>query len=93
LDEFLQRGDDPNVYEQTRRLLLGLGLDNDDGHTRITHGENFHLFGGSKDTHELMQEHAVKMNEKLQEREKTLDTVTHEELREIFREIRATRHN
>jgi len=78
------------MNEQVRRLMLGMGLDNDDGHVRITHGENFHLFGGSKGTHELMQEHAVKINEKLHEREKTLDSVTHEELREIVEEV-ATR--
>ena len=75
------------MNEQARRLLLGMGLDNDDGHVRITHGENFHLFGGSKGTHELMQEHAIKINEKLLEREKTLDSVTHEELRKIVEEV------
>ena len=70
-----------------KRILLGLGLDNADGHTRITNGANFHLFGGSKDTHEMMQEHAIKLNEKLKEREKTLDTVTIEEFREIIHEV------
>jgi len=75
------------VSQKTRRLLLGLGLDNDDGHTRITRGENFHLFGGSQETHERMQEHAIKINEKLKERDRTLDTATHEEICEIVREV------
>ena len=73
--------------EKTRKLMLGIGLDNSDGHTRVTHGENFHLFGGSQGTHEMMQEHATKINEKLHEREKTLDTVSHEELREIVEQV------
>ena len=75
------------MHKQGKKTLLGLGLDNNDGHTRVTRGENFHLLGGSRDTHELMQEHAVKINEKLHEREKTLDTVSHVELREIVDDV------
>ena len=30
-----------------KALLLGLGFDNKDGHTRVTLGENFRLIGGS----------------------------------------------
>ena len=71
----------------SNRILLGLGLDNSDGHVRITRGENFHLLGGSHETHEMMQEHAMKINEKLKERSKTLDTVSAKELTEIASEI------
>ena len=63
--------------------LLGLGLDNKDGHTRITMGENFKLVGGSAETHGVMQEKAVKMNEHLKRRGETLDTVSREEFHEI----------
>ena len=63
--------------------VLGLGLDNRDGHTRITSGENFKLIGGSEETHSTMTEKAMKMNEQLKRRGKTLDTVSHEEFREI----------
>jgi hypothetical protein len=66
-----------------KKWLLGLGLDNKDGHTRITTGENFKLVGGSEDTHGAMQEKAVKVNEHLKRRGKTLDTVEHEEFYEI----------
>ena len=34
-----------------KTILLGLGLDSKDGHTRITAGESFHLVGGSEETH------------------------------------------
>ena len=63
--------------------MLGLGLDNKDGHTRITTGDNFKLVGGSEETHGTMQEKAIKMNEQLKSRGKTLDTVDHEEFYEI----------
>lgn len=63
--------------------LLGLGLDNKDGHTRITTGENFKLVGGSEETHDTMQEKAVKLNEQLKRRGKTLDTVSPDEFHEI----------
>jgi len=70
-----------------KALLLGLGLDNQDGHTRITAGENFQLVGGSAETHGTMQEKAVKMSEQLKRRGKTLDTVTREEFHEIADKI------
>lgn len=70
-----------------RKILLGLGLDCEDGHVRITKGENFRLFGGSKETHEMMQEKAVKFNEHLDRRHKSLDEISENEFREISKEI------
>jgi hypothetical protein len=70
-----------------RAWLLGVGFDNEDGHTRITAGENFRLVGGSQETHTVMQEKAVKMTEHLQKRGKTLETVTREEFHEIAQEV------
>jgi hypothetical protein len=67
--------------------LLGVGLDNDDGHKRLTRGDNFVLVGGSRDTHAQMQETAIKVNEKLDKRGKRLEDVSVEELRDIFHEI------
>ncbi len=66
--------------------MLGLGLDYD-GHKRITKGDNFTLVGGSKDTHEQMTEKAIKINEKLKARGKQLETVSHEEFRDIAHEV------
>ena len=66
-----------------KAVLLGLGLDNKDGHARITSGENFKLIGGSEETHGTMQEKAVKLNEHLKRRGKTLDSVSREEFHEI----------
>src|SRR5690606_34554322 len=53
-----------------KALLLGLGLDGKDEHVRITKGDNFRLVGGSKETHECMQEKAIKFNEELKKRGK-----------------------
>lgn len=67
--------------------LLGLGLDNQDGHTRLTRGKNFVLYGGSQDTHAQMQETAVKINEQLDRRGKRLEDVSPLEFSDIFREV------
>ena len=35
-------------------MMLGVGLDNRDGHKRVTRGDNFCLIGGSEETHDRM---------------------------------------
>jgi hypothetical protein len=73
--------------KKAKAHMLGLGLDNDDGHVRVTRGENFHLLGGSQETHEKMQEQAIKINEKLNHRGKRLEDVSHEEFVDIAHEL------
>lgn len=70
-----------------RKVLLGLGFDAKDNHVRITKGKNFKLFGGSEETHEIMQEKAVKFNEQLDKRHKTLDNLDEREFYEIAKDI------
>lgn len=70
-----------------KKLLLGLGLDCSDGHVRVTKGKNFALFGGSKETHETMQEKAIKFNEYLDKRQKTLDSISEKEFCDIAKDI------
>jgi hypothetical protein len=79
--------------EAKKALLLGLGLDNKDGHLRVTQGENFHLVGGSDETHSTMQEKAVKFNEKLRARGRRLEEVSKQEFRDIAHEIGLTDKN
>jgi len=69
-----------------RKLLLGLGLDSD-GEARLTRGDNFFLVGGTEETHEKMQEKAVRFNEDLARRGKTLDQLSTEEFYEIADKI------
>lgn len=68
--------------KKTKAVMLGLGLDSD-GHKRITTGPNFALVGGSKETHEVMTEKAVKISEKLAARGKQLEEVSREEFDDI----------
>jgi hypothetical protein len=75
------------VDRKIKSLLLGLGFDNKDGHCRITRGDNFRLFGGSQDTHSLMQEKAIKFNEQLKRKGKTLDDISPVEFRDIAQQI------
>ncbi len=70
----------------SKAMMIGLGLDNKDGHTRVTKGENFYLAGGSEETHERMTETAIKVNEKLQSKGKKLEEVAPEEFTDILRE-------
>ena len=70
-----------------RKIILGLGFDSKDGHLRITKGDNFRLFGGSEDTHEMMQEKAVKFNEQLDKRHKSLEDISQKEFRDISKAI------
>ena len=67
-------------------MMLGVGLDSD-GHKRITTGENFALVGGTQETHEVMTEKAMKINEKLKARGKQLETVSREEFTDIASEV------
>lgn len=64
--------------------FLGVGLDNEDGHTRLTRGDNFVLYGGSQDTHGRMQETAVKINEQLGQRGKRIEDCSPREFLDIL---------
>jgi len=64
--------------------LLGIGLDNEDGHKRITTGDEFAIIGGSADTHDRMTETLMKTFEELKKRSKQLQQVGPKELAEII---------
>jgi len=72
--------------KKAKALLLGVGLDSD-GHKRVTTGPNFALIGGSAQTHEVMTEKVIKINEKLSKKGKTLEQVGHEEMDDIAAEV------
>jgi hypothetical protein len=66
--------------------FLGVGLDNQDGHQRITRSEHFLLLGGSAETHERMQDTAIRFGEALQKRGKTLAETSAPEALDLLRE-------
>ncbi|HEU6448518.1 MAG TPA: hypothetical protein VFV23_08785 [Verrucomicrobiae bacterium] len=72
--------------KKNKAMMLGVGLDSD-GHKRITTGDNFALVGGSQETHEVMTEKTIKINEKLKARGKQLENVSREEFDDIAHEV------
>lgn len=73
-------------------VMLGLGLDND-GHKRLTTGPNFVLMGGSKETHEVMTEKAIRINEKLAAKGKKLEEITGDEFDDLAQSVGLHRHD
>ena len=72
---------------KSKGFLLGLGFDAQDQHKRITRGKNFYIFGGSKQTHQSMQESCIKINEELNKRHKSLDNISRKEFYDIAHKI------
>jgi len=60
--------------------LLWVGLDNSDDHKRITRSEEFLLVGGSKETHENMQDIAMRFSDSLKKKGKRLPETPVEEV-------------
>ena len=84
-----------NVSKKKRRrkaVMLGLGLDTD-GHKRLTTGPNFLLLGGSEETHEVMTEKVIKINEKLAAKGKQLEQLGGEEFDDIARSVGLNRQD
>ena len=69
-----------------RAMLLGLGLDSEDEQVRVTRGKEFHIVGGSRETHEVMQDKCIRFTEKLQDRGKRMADLHREEFLEIAAE-------
>lgn len=74
----------PNGEKPKVSGLLGIGLDNQDGHKRVTTGEKFAILGGSEETHGRMTETVVKTFEHLKNRGKDIAEVAPKELAEII---------
>ena len=66
--------------------LFGLGLDGQDGHQRLTKGEDFFLVGGSQETHGRMQDLVLRMTERLKRRGKKFGDLTRSEFEDLARD-------
>jgi hypothetical protein len=75
-----------------KAVMLGVGTDSD-GHKRLTTGPNFVLMGGSQDTHEVMTEKVIKINEKLAAKGKQLEEVSKDEFEDIAHSVGLHRHD
>jgi hypothetical protein len=69
-----------------KAIILGVGMDTD-GHKRVTTGPNFALVGGTEETHEVMTETAIKINEKLAAKGKRLEDVSEHEFEDIAQSV------
>ncbi len=76
-----------NNNKSSKAMMLGFGLNNKDEHKRITKGDNFCVTGGSEETHELMTETLIKVNEKIDSKGKVLEEVSKEEFTDILTEV------
>jgi hypothetical protein len=74
----------PRRRKADQAHLLGVGLDNQDGHKRMTTAEQFTIVGGSEETHTKMTETVIKTFEHLKQRGKPLHAVEPQELAEII---------
>ena len=66
--------------------VLGLGLDDDGGHHRVTKGPDFQLVGGSAETHERMQDLVMRMRETLKRQGKTIRDLNRREFEDLARD-------
>jgi hypothetical protein len=69
-----------------KAVMVGVGLDSD-GHKRLTTGPNFILAGGTEETHAVMTEKAIKINEKLAAKGKQLENVGSDEFDDIAQSV------
>ncbi len=73
--------------EPTVAGILGVGLDGD-GQKRVTRTDEMVLVGGSRETHERMQETAIRFAEGLEKRGKSLPEASVREVIDLLREAR-----
>ena len=66
--------------------VLGLGLDDDGGHHRVTKGPEFHLVGGSAETHERMTDLVMRMRETLKRQGKKFGDLSRAEFEDLARD-------
>jgi len=67
--------------------LLGVGFDAEDGHVRITKGENHNVLMGSDESHEYLQKLIAKIEAELEVQGLALDDLTPEDFGEFVKSI------
>lgn len=77
-----QKGDD----DQRIVGFLGVGLDGGDEHKRVTRSDHFLLVGGSEETHERMQDTAIRFQESLDKTGRPLQDTPPRQVLDMLRE-------
>jgi hypothetical protein len=68
--------------------LLGVGFDAEDGHVRITKGENYDVLMGSNESHEYIRQLIQKIEVELENRNISLNDLSPEEFTELVGSIK-----
>ena len=71
---------------RAHRQLVGIGLDGSEDEKRVTKGEDFVLMGGSRETHEIMQDLVIRMEEKLKRKGKRMGELEDPEFEDLVRD-------
>ena len=67
--------------------LLGVGFDAEDGHVRITQGENYDVLMGSDQSHEYIQQLLQKIEDGLNKKGIGLGDLSPEQLGELVQSV------
>ena len=68
--------------------LLGVGFDAEDGHLRMTKGENYDVLMGSDESHEYIQQFLGKIEAELKAQKLNLDDLSPDEFTEFVASLK-----
>jgi hypothetical protein len=68
-------------------LLVGVRLDEGDGHSRVSRGEDFLAVGGTKEAHEHLRETVAEVSDEVKRRGRALAEVRRKEFSEILARV------
>jgi hypothetical protein len=79
----------PMTEKEPERMarILGLAFDQEDGHLRITRGEDFDVYFGSEATHEEIREVCLKIQKKLDALGRSLQDLSREEFLALLEDL------
>lgn len=66
--------------------IVGVGLDQKDDSKRVTKSDHFLILGGSAETHERMQDVAIRFEERLKDKGKRLQDTSIPEAMDLLRD-------
>jgi len=71
-----------------KSFLLGIGLDEEDGHYRVTRSEDFQILGGSERTHRRMQEKIIDLEDELARDGRTIASLQPDEYEDVSQRLK-----
>jgi hypothetical protein len=89
----IKAGEKNAMRDQSRQRIvgiLGLGLDGEDRHVRITKGKNFAVYLGSEATHERLSATCVRINEQLDRKGRRLEDLSRAELVDLISDVESS---